>query len=156
MTIVSGIFRILRLLQLVLTIGLLWGCGRMALTQAAADQKPSAGKAAETPGQTSSKKSGTQKSAPKKSGTQKPPDRNSKEKPGAGTRKSATKPETSGSGTSSAPAPSPTVGHTLSKPQAGKKTGESWDGNPLKMEFLWCEPGRFLMGSPPWYSRSSV
>ncbi len=149
MTIVSGIFSIRRLLQLVLTIGLLWGCGRMGMTQAAADQKPSAGKAAETPGQTSSKKSGTQKSAPKKSGTQKPPDRNSKQKPGAGTRASKTKPETTGSGNSSVPASSPNVGHTLSKPQAGKKTGESWNGNPLKMEFLWCEPGRFLMGSPP-------
>ena len=30
----------------------------------------------------------------------------------------------------------------------GSKTGQSWDGNRGKIEFLWCEPGSFVMGSP--------
>ncbi len=30
----------------------------------------------------------------------------------------------------------------------GTRTGEKWNDNPLKIEFLWCEPGKFTMGSP--------
>jgi sulfatase modifying factor 1 len=30
----------------------------------------------------------------------------------------------------------------------GTRTGEIWNDNPLKIEFLWCEPGKFTMGSP--------
>src|SRR3569833_4551869 len=32
---------------------------------------------------------------------------------------------------------------------AGKKAGQEWDGNDLKMKFCWCPDGTFLMGSPP-------
>lgn len=34
-------------------------------------------------------------------------------------------------------------------PSVGTKTGEAWNSNGIKMEFLWCEPGKFVMGSPP-------
>ncbi len=30
----------------------------------------------------------------------------------------------------------------------GTRTGEKWNDNPLKIEFLWCAPGKFTMGSP--------
>lgn len=36
----------------------------------------------------------------------------------------------------------------LRPPHAGSTTGESWSDNRLKLEFLWCEPGKFVMGSP--------
>ena len=31
---------------------------------------------------------------------------------------------------------------------AGKKAGDQWDGNGLKMKFGWCPAGKFTMGSP--------
>ena len=31
----------------------------------------------------------------------------------------------------------------------GDKTGEERDDNELKMKFVWCPPGKFVMGSPP-------
>lgn len=36
----------------------------------------------------------------------------------------------------------------LSPPFAGSETGEAWSGNSHNIEFLWVEPGRFVMGSP--------
>ncbi|MFO0428730.1 MAG: SUMF1/EgtB/PvdO family nonheme iron enzyme [Planctomyces sp.] len=65
------------------------------------------------------------------------------------TGKSSTKQKTSGSGKASVPGSKTTKTHKLTPPHAGKKTGESWNGNPMKIEFLWCEPGSFVMGSPP-------
>ena len=43
-------------------------------------------------------------------------------------------------------AQSPT-GTVVSFP-VGTRTGEKWNDNRLKIEFLWCEPGNFTMGSP--------
>jgi formylglycine-generating enzyme required for sulfatase activity/tetratricopeptide (TPR) repeat protein/TolB-like protein len=36
----------------------------------------------------------------------------------------------------------------ITPPVIGSETGQSWTGNRLAMELLWCEPGRFMMGSP--------
>ena len=33
-------------------------------------------------------------------------------------------------------------------PKAGQLAGEKWAGNGLQMEFCWCPPGSFTMGSP--------
>ena len=37
---------------------------------------------------------------------------------------------------------------TPSPPFAGTKTGQEWNSNCVKMKFVWCEPGTFMMGSP--------
>ncbi len=58
-----------------------------------------------------------------------------------------------GSGTNTNPPSKPinsSEGEPTQQPilEAGTAAGQEWDGNRLRMNFCWCPPGSFRMGSP--------